>query len=204
MKEVLTYYFEVDKIKHMVISTIINGNPSTGLDPNKPGDIIPAGRVIFFNRSTSGQQVIVTKNGVEPISLGGGELEVQLQAGSNGKTQVTYFQDPNDGQAPLKNLTLELQSQGNDKPQKILLEFDPKFKLENDAPSNTLATKKTIQNSFQTEIPIPLGIYTVRAIEANTQVNEKPQIISFKAPNRRAALEELARQLPLNPLKKAG
>jgi hypothetical protein len=68
----------------MVISTIINGSPSAQLDTKDQPGSIAAGRVIFFNRSTSGQQVIVTKNGAEPISLGGGELEVQLQAGSNG------------------------------------------------------------------------------------------------------------------------
>jgi hypothetical protein len=192
----------------MVTPTLINGNSSAQLDTNDRPGSIAAGRVIFFNRSTSGQQVIVTKNGAEPISLGGGELEVQMQAESNGKTQITYYQDPHNPH-PLKNLTLVLEASGNADPQRIELDFSNKFKIDDNADSNTLAAKKIIPNSFQKVVSIPPGIYSVRAAAANTKVKDKPadepQIISFKAPNPRAALEELARQqLPLNPLKKAG
>jgi hypothetical protein len=118
-----------------------------------------------------------------------------------GKTQVTYFQDPNDDQAQLKNLTLELQGQGNDKQLRILLEFDPEFKLENYAPSNTLASKKIIPNSYQTQVAIPPGIYSVRAIESNTKEPEQPQIIAFKAGDRDEAIRKLAEMLSQ---KKAG
>lgn len=186
------------------MQTIINGTSASELNFNRRTDVIAAGRLSIFNDRVKNQQVLVTREGARPIDLGAGELEIQLEAGENGKTRVTYYQDLNDHEAPLKNLTLVLEANGNSNPQKIELSFDKSLRIADDAATNTLAAKKIIPNSFQTEVRIPPGIYSVRAIEANTQEIEKPLVISFAAGGRNGAYRELLKQLSQDPLKKAG